>query len=97
MIDDTIQRVPNVIIGKPFETAGDVIRRRFNVDKKEVAMVGDRLSTDIDFGNRCGFTSILVLSGETSMNDVKKSKVKAKYILKDVKEILGNVWVVYCQ
>ena len=54
-------------------------------------MVGDRLSTDIDFGNRCGFASILVLSGETSMNDVKKSKVKAKYILKDVKEILENV------
>ena len=91
LIDDTIQRLPDVIVGKPFETAGDVIRRRFNVDKKEVAMVGDRLSTDIDFGNRCGFASILVLSGETSMKDVKKSKVKAKYILKDVKEILENV------
>ncbi len=91
LIYDTIQRQPDVIIGKPFETAGEIIRKRFGVGSKEVAMVGDRLSTDIDFGNRCGFSTILVLSGETSMEDVKKSKVRAKYILKYVKEILENV------
>lgn len=91
LIDDTINRVPDVIVGKPFQTAGEVIKKRFGVDSHEVAMVGDRLSTDIDFGNRCGFSSVLVLSGETSMADAKKSKVKAKYILKDVKEILENM------
>ena len=89
LIKDTICREPDVIIGKPFESAGDRIQKRFNVYKENIAMVGDRLNTDIAFGNNCGFKSILVLSGETDKEMLSKSQIKPSIVLNSVKDIVG--------
>lgn len=89
LIKDTICREPDVVIGKPFESAGDRIQKRFNVDKENIAMVGDRLNTDIAFGDNCGFKSILVLSGETDKEMLSKSQIKPSIVLNSVKDIVG--------
>jgi len=39
-------------------------------------MVGDRLYTDIETGNRHGMTSILVMSGETTQAMLEESETK---------------------
>ena len=39
----------------------------------QIAMVGDRLYTDIAAGNRAGFVSIFVLSGEASLEDAQRA------------------------
>ena len=39
----------------------------------QIAMVGDRLYTDIAAGNRAGFVSVFVLSGEASMEDAQRA------------------------
>lgn len=59
-------RSPDVICGKPYSVMGDCIRRRLGVNGGEVVMVGDRLHTDIRFGNNSGFHTLLVMSGETT-------------------------------
>ena len=41
-----------------------------------MAMVGDRLYTDIATGENCGMTSILVMSGETTKEMAEASSVK---------------------
>ena len=81
------RRSPDVFTGKPFAVMGKYLLKRFGVKKEEVVMVGDRLSTDIAFGINSGFTSILVMSGETKEEDLKKSAVKPDIILKDVDEL----------
>ncbi|WP_207533880.1 HAD-IIA family hydrolase [Desertivirga arenae] len=55
--------------GKPdsqmFMFAYDLIRERLPITKKDIVMVGDTLHTDILGGNKFGFDTVLVLSGNT--------------------------------
>ena len=83
-----VGRTHDTIIGKPFISAGERIQKRFNASKENIAMVGDRLNTDIAFGNNCGFKSILVLSGETDKDMLSKSKIKPNIVLNSVQDIV---------
>ena len=75
-------RDPDRIIGKPNREIADYLLDRVNaclpdgaekVLPRQIAMVGDRLYTDIAAGINAGFTSILVLSGEASLKDAEES------------------------
>ena len=59
---------------KPLPFALGVARRRMQVKRREMAMVGDRLYTDIETGLRSGMLSILVMSGETTEEMLAKSE-----------------------
>ncbi len=52
--------------GKPNAETADMLCRFSGLDKSEIAMVGDRLYTDIALGKKNGLLSILVMSGETT-------------------------------
>jgi phosphoglycolate/pyridoxal phosphate phosphatase family enzyme len=52
-------------VGKPSTFMLDDIANKFNIDKSEICMVGDRLDTDIMFGQNGGLKTMLVLSGVT--------------------------------
>jgi ribonucleotide monophosphatase NagD (HAD superfamily) len=49
-----------------------------------MAMVGDRLYTDIALGQSSGITTCLVLSGETHMDDLKDSPHQPTYCFEDL-------------
>lgn len=51
-------------------------------------MVGDRLATDIAFGLNNDILSIMVLTGEATMEDVEQGSIKPDIILPHAKEIL---------
>jgi len=59
--------------GKPdsqmFMFAYDMIREYRQVSKKDIVMVGDTLKTDILGGNKFGFDTVLVLTGNTLPHD----------------------------
>ena len=80
-------RYPDRIIGKPNGDIVEYLTSRVNVKREETAMVGDRLYTDIAAGRNNGLKSILVLSGEASMEDVRRSEVLPDMIFESVKEI----------
>ena len=52
-------------VGKPSTFMLDDIADQFKIDKSEICMVGDRLDTDIMFGQNGGLKTMLVLSGVT--------------------------------
>lgn len=52
------------MVGKPSGFMLDNIATSFGLKKEEICMVGDRLDTDILFGQRGGLTTMLVLSGQ---------------------------------
>lgn len=80
-------RYPDRIIGKPNADIIDYLCTRVNVGREETAMVGDRLYTDIAAGRKNGLKSILVLSGEATMEDVQRSDVLPHLIFDSVKDI----------
>jgi HAD superfamily hydrolase (TIGR01450 family) len=67
-------------LGKPFKETIDMIRRISGFKTDEIAIIGDRLYTDIAMGYKNGVTSILVLTGETKPEDVEKSDIKPDFI-----------------
>jgi len=81
--------VSPTVIGKPNPYVIDAIINKYGFKKKDLVMVGDRLCTDIKVGENAGITSILVLSGETTMEDYKHSKTKADYVFSSIKELGG--------
>lgn len=80
-------RYPDRIIGKPNADIIDYLISRVSAKRDEIAMVGDRLYTDIAAGRQNGLKSILVLSGEAAMDDVRKSDVFPHMIFESVKEM----------
>ena len=57
------KREPTVV-GKPAEFMLANIAETFGLRRDQICMVGDRLDTDILFGQHGGLTTMLVLSGE---------------------------------
>lgn len=82
---------PSVIIGKPNQYIIHSVSEKFKIPLNEIAMVGDRLYTDIAVGSNAGITSILVLSGETSLEDLKHSDIQPDYIFQHLGELADQL------
>lgn len=80
-------RYPDRIIGKPNGEIIEYLATRVHTPREQIVMVGDRLYTDIAAGKNNGLKSILVLSGEAAMEDVKQSEVIPDLIFTSVKEL----------
>ncbi len=68
-------------LGKPYAETLNYILDYLNCTKDELVFVGDRLYTDIAIGANNGATSVLVLTGETKLEDVDSSDVKPDIIV----------------
>ena len=82
-------RYPDRVIGKPNEDIITYLTTRVNAERGQIAMVGDRLYTDIAAGRKHGLKSVLVLSGEASMEEAAHSEVKPHLIFSSVKEMIS--------
>ena len=75
---------PLLVCGKPNRPIGDSVKRMLGLEGKEIAMVGDRLCTDIQFGINNGFVSVLVLSGEAKIEDLEEFNQPIDVILPSI-------------
>ena len=75
-IEASTGRRPDLIVGKPHTGIVEAVLRRTGLSVGELAMVGDRLYTDIETGLRSGMLSILVMSGETTEEMLAASGTK---------------------
>lgn len=77
-------REPDLVIGKPNRLIVDVAAVKMNLPVKQLAMVGDRLYTDIALGQSSGIVTVLVLSGETKIEDLKDTPFQPDYIFQNL-------------
>lgn len=84
-------REPDLIIGKPNRTIIDELSRKIRIPVEQLAMIGDRLYTDIALGKTTGITTLLVLSGETQASDLADSPFQPDYIFKHLGEVAEHL------
>ena len=66
-IEGACKRQPDIVIGKPNPGMLLCIRDKRGLKSEEIAMVGDRIYTDVAAGQNAGSMGVLVLSGETTL------------------------------
>lgn len=74
--------------GKPSRHTLDYMLKATNCNQNELCVIGDRLYTDIAVADNTAVTSILVLSGESSLSDVKKSEHKPDLIVDNIGSLI---------
>lgn len=77
-------REPDLVVGKPNRMIVDAVARKLGLQIEEMAMVGDRLYTDIALGQTSGITTCLVLSGETHPQDMIGSPHQPTYTFENL-------------
>ena len=75
--------------GQPYRETVEMIEEATGIDRSEMCIFGDRLYTDIALGKRHGVCSVLVLSGETTEEDVMNAAEadRADYVFPSLLEV----------
>src|SRR5262245_36328937 len=79
------QRIP-VVLGKPDPGILLDLCARHHVSPNQLAMVGDRIYTDMAMAQKAGALAVLVLSGEATADDAAAAKQPPDLVVADVGE-----------
>ena len=88
MLKATTGIEPVHITGKP--NPGMIMHKieELGFSPEECAMVGDRLYTDMEMASRAGCVSVLVLSGEATLEDLESSNIDVDVVVNSVDSLL---------
>ena len=78
-------------LGKPFPETAAYIVDYTGIPAEKIAVVGDRLYTDMRVAVDNGMVAIGVLSGEMTRADIDASDIKLHYLFDSVKELLDTL------
>ena len=79
------------IIGKPQPYMVDLAVKQSGFTKDQTILLGDRLYTDIKSGVHAGIDTVLVLSGEATLEDLAASDVKPAYVFENIRDFLNHI------
>ena len=77
-------REPDLVVGKPNRLMAEAAAQKLGLPPAALAMIGDRLYTDVALGQAAGIPAVLVLSGETQAADVAGSPFQPDYTFENL-------------
>jgi len=83
-------RWPDVVLGKPDPDMLNGVRNGKGLEQDEIAMVGDRIYTDLVMAQRANAFSVLVLSGEATPEDLNKTVLVPDIVVASI-EVFGKL------
>jgi glycerol-1-phosphate dehydrogenase [NAD(P)+] len=86
LVERSTGRFPD-FYGKPSRHALDFIIRHTGFAEEEIAVVGDRIYTDIAIANGTKALSIMVLTGETQLEDLDRYDYRPDMILPSLEDL----------
>lgn len=89
-IEHATGRQPDIVLGKPDPNMLTGVQSRYGVKPEQVAMVGDRIYTDIEMAHNAGAFGVLVLSGETTLQ-IADEAPRQPDLIADSIEVLGEL------
>ena len=78
-------------IGKPQPDMVELAVAKSGFSKAQAILLGDRLYTDIQSGVNAGVDTVLVLSGEATLDDLAASEVKPAYVMENIREFYNKI------
>lgn len=76
------------VMGKPNPEVINYFLDKYHLKKEDILVVGDRLYTDIQVGINADVDTLCVLSGEASLDDVKRYPHQPTYIKESVVSLI---------
>lgn len=86
-LEQATGRRPLAVPGKPDRRMLDGLLERHGLEAGQLAMVGDRLYTDMAMARAAGALGILVLTGETTADQVRSSANPPDLVVRDLSEL----------
>ncbi|WP_456276565.1 HAD-IIA family hydrolase [Bacillus sp. AK128] len=83
----------SIIIGKPSLFFVEQLVEHLGITEEECLMVGDRIETDILFGNDANMKTLLVLTGVAREEDVETSTIKPTYVLSNLTKFINHIFL----
>jgi HAD superfamily hydrolase (TIGR01450 family) len=87
MLTTATGRKPDIVLGKPDPRMLSGVMQRHHLKPHELAVVGDRIYTDMAMARSAGAVSVLVLTGETTAEQAHEASPPPDLILNDVGEL----------
>ena len=78
-------------IGKPQPDMVELAVKASGFTKEQTILLGDRLYTDIKSGVNAGVDTVLVLSGEATLEDLEASDVKPAYVFENIRAFYHTI------
>lgn len=89
-LEHATSRKPDITLGKPDPNMLSGIMQRYGLRADEIAMVGDRIYTDVQMAFNAGAFGVLVLSGETTLDIVAEAPRKPDLTADNI-AVLGDL------
>ena len=86
-LESATGRTPDITLGKPDPNMLVGIQQQKNLKPEQIAMVGDRIYTDIAMAHNDNAFGCLVLSGETTLEVAKAAPRQPDLIAENIKEL----------
>ncbi len=90
MLYNATKRRPK-FIGKPEPEMAKLAIAESGFTPEQTLLMGDRLYTDIACGVNAGISTIFVLSGEGTLEDLEKSEVKPEFVYENIREVHNDL------
>ena len=88
LIEASTGRKADLVVGKPNPQILEQLAHQWGVPTADLVMVGDRLYTDIALGTTAGVQTVLVLSGETSRQDLVTSPYQPDVVCENLQDLI---------
>lgn len=86
LLEKATGRAPDIVLGKPDPTMLSGILDRHGLQPPQIAMVGDRIYTDILMAHRADALGVLVLTGEATVHDAEQANPRPHLVVPSLAE-----------
>lgn len=86
-LEHATRRLPTAVLGKPDMRMLTGILERHDLKPRELAMVGDRINTDMAMAHRAGAVGVLVLTGEATAEDAARCPEPPELVVRSLKKL----------
>jgi len=87
MLTSATGRAPDAVLGKPHPSMLRGVMARHGLSANQIAVVGDRIYTDMAMARGAGALGVLVLSGETTSEQAHGAEPAPDLVVTDVGEL----------